>query len=295
MSVAWTAADGDGDPLTTNILYSRDGGATFASLRVAVTGRSVVIPAAELAGTTQGKIRLVVSDGVNTVQVDSKGTFRTPNQRPQVQILTPGEAAVFPYGQPAALAGSATDAEDGTLSRTSLTWLSSRDGTLGTGETLDTDSLSIGTHVITLRATDSTGLTTSVTRSVTISGDAMLPQAALLVVPTSASFSATVGSTALQTQALSLRNTEVDALNWKATGGAAWLEISAAQGVTPAEPELRVDPSGLAVGSYTATVTLSASKAAGVRLPDRTIQVYLTIAPSTAKRIDLPAIRRSGR
>src|SRR5207248_1572709 len=54
------------------------------------------------------------------------------------------------------LAGRANDVTDGDLS-SQIQWTSSRDGALGTGATISTSTLSVGTHVITAAATDNDG------------------------------------------------------------------------------------------------------------------------------------------
>src|SRR5690606_17321161 len=56
LAVSWTAGDLDGGALVATVLYSRDGGAHYAPLRLHETGSSVVIPLEELGGTTQGKV-----------------------------------------------------------------------------------------------------------------------------------------------------------------------------------------------------------------------------------------------
>ncbi len=89
-----------------------------------------------------------------------------PNASPTVAITAPRDGERFDFGTPVALAGSAFDAEDGTLSGTALAWSSDRDGPLGTGESLTRADLSLGTHVVTLAATDRFGGTS--TASVTI-------------------------------------------------------------------------------------------------------------------------------
>ena len=56
-----------------------------------------------------------------------------------------------------ALTGMATDVTDGPLTDKSLSWKSDRDGVLGTGNEVSTETLSAGWHKITLTAIDSAG------------------------------------------------------------------------------------------------------------------------------------------
>lgn len=58
---------------------------------------------------------------------------------------------------PVSFAGTASDAEDGSLTGTALVWTSSLDGAIGTGTSFSKNDLSIGVHTITLTATDSDG------------------------------------------------------------------------------------------------------------------------------------------
>jgi hypothetical protein len=70
-------------------------------------------------------------------------------------------------GDPVTLTATATDAEDGDLSG-SVTWTSSVDGSLGSGVSLVTSSLSLGTHTITASVTDGAGQPGSATVQVEI-------------------------------------------------------------------------------------------------------------------------------
>ncbi len=80
-----------------------------------------------------------------------------PNAAPTTSITSPATGSRFIAGTMVALRGTGTDPEDGPLSGASLTWLSSRDGTLGTGQALNIGSLTEGSHQITLSARDSGG------------------------------------------------------------------------------------------------------------------------------------------
>ncbi|MBK8795595.1 MAG: hypothetical protein IPM07_03880 [Anaerolineales bacterium] len=293
LTVTWSANDADGDALVATVLYSRDGGASYAPLRLHLTGSSVVIPLAELGGTTQGKIRVLVSDGVNTGQADSAGFFSVPNQPPAAQIITPDEGATFGYGQIVALTGVATDIEDVTLPDSAFAWYSDLDGLLGAGASLDASLETIGAHTLTLQVTDSSGAVGTAQRTVTVSDDVMAAAVALIVAPPATNFVASAGSPTVQTQTVSLRNPDGSALAWQASSNAAWLSVAAASGVTPADPELRVDPSGLAAGDYSGIASISSSGSGGAA-PVQQVRVSLTVtgATTTLQSLYLPVIRK---
>lgn len=88
------------------------------------------------------------------------------NSAPVVQILSPSGGTTAAEGANWTFTGKATDKEDGTLSA-SLVWISNRDGKLGTGASL-TKLLSAGAHVITAKATDSSGAVSSTTVGVEV-------------------------------------------------------------------------------------------------------------------------------
>ncbi len=90
------------------------------------------------------------------------------NQPPVVTIASPAANLVVVAGAAVTLAGSATDVEDGDLAGGALTWSSSRDGALGSGDTVVTAALTIGVHVVTLRATDHQGAFGEATRTLTV-------------------------------------------------------------------------------------------------------------------------------
>ena len=85
-----------------------------------------------------------------------------------------------------------------------------------------------------------------------------------------------------------------NAATWSATSDAAWLIVTPASGDTPADPQLRVDPTGLAIGDYVGIVTLTSSTTGG-DLPARTVRVTLTIAAAVdeaTQRVYLPTVER---
>jgi hypothetical protein len=97
---------------------------------------------------------------------DAAGAYSTfsGNTPPSVTITSPTTGASTT--SPVSLIGTATDAENGSLTA-SITWSSSIDGALGTGGSIS-PALSVGVHTITASVTDSGSLTDTDTISLTI-------------------------------------------------------------------------------------------------------------------------------
>jgi hypothetical protein len=159
--------------LTGSALDTEDGPLTGANLAwtssrdgALGTGASVT------ANLTQGVhvLTLTATDSMNatgaasvTVSVNSPN-----NQAPTVSITAPANNATVFQGTSLTFTGTGTDAEDGALTGTALTWSSSRDGALGTGNSLSLTTLTAGAHVITLVGRDSGGNTGTATITVQV-------------------------------------------------------------------------------------------------------------------------------
>lgn len=94
------------------------------------------------------------ASGTDSIIITISNTF------PTVTIANPADNSSFYVSENVTFSGSASDAEDGILSGASLTWSSSLDGSLGTGSPLTINTLTSGTHSITLTATDSESAST---------------------------------------------------------------------------------------------------------------------------------------
>jgi len=76
---------------------------------------------------------------------------------PFVTIKSPQHGETFEVGKAIQFSGSARTFWGGTITGDSLSWTSNIDGALGKGEDVITSSLSAGTHIITLSATNASG------------------------------------------------------------------------------------------------------------------------------------------
>jgi glucose/arabinose dehydrogenase len=92
-------------------------------------------------------------------QLDNTGKvwrvqYTPTNDPPLVYITQPLDGSRYVLSESIDFSGSASDTEDGDLTA-SLAWTSSIDGSIGTGGSFSTSSLSLGLHTITAQTTDS--------------------------------------------------------------------------------------------------------------------------------------------
>lgn len=118
------------------------------------------------------RITLTATDAVGAtdrdVRVMSVRAAATTNRAPSATIFAPASGSTFQQGALVTFSGTGVDPESGTLTGPSLAWTSSRDGRIGTGTSFSTQTLSVGTHSITLTARDPDGAAGSATRTVTV-------------------------------------------------------------------------------------------------------------------------------
>lgn len=163
VTLSWSASDPDGNPLLTDLLWSRDGAKTFDSMAYGVTGSSYTFEASGLAGTggqAIGVLRILVRDPVLTAMADFSGII-APGSAPRLRIVAPYNGQRFVRGQTLVLRAIASDVEDGVLDE-AVSWHSNRDGILGSGGNVSA-RLSLGSHILTAQVADSSGNITSVT------------------------------------------------------------------------------------------------------------------------------------
>ena len=118
-------------------------GASFSTTALSGGSHEIVLTATD----TEGGF------GADTIAFDITGA-------PSVAITAPtnqasGAPNTVTVGASVTFTGSATDAEDGSLTGGSLVWTSNVDGQIGTGQSFSTAALTAGMHTVTLTATDS--------------------------------------------------------------------------------------------------------------------------------------------
>lgn len=263
VTLNWEATDADGDALSFDILYSIDGGTSWQPVAFDIAGTSTPIDTNVLPGGN-ARFRVIASDGVNVGQADS-GDYAVTRKGPEIEILTPSLGQHFNWRETVPLRVYAIDLADGSLDGASIEW-SSQDGPLGTGAYLATASLPTGENVITVKATNSAGYSSSESITIYIDDALQGPPATLVAVPTSLNFQAAVGATDAQTQTLLLDYIGASgAINWTAESSAPWLTLSVASGASvPSTPTVTVDPTGLGDHElHEATITILASPSGG--------------------------------
>jgi hypothetical protein len=159
VTMSGSASDAEDGALTTKIAWtsSLDGalGTGGSVSRVLSLGTHVITAQVSDSGgsTKSASVTVVVKAPVNSL--------------PTVTISSPSNGASFSAGSTVTFNGSASDAEDGTLS-SSIVWSSSIDGPLGMGATVSR-TLSSGSHTIAAQVSDRTGATVSKTINITVS------------------------------------------------------------------------------------------------------------------------------
>ena len=145
---------------------------------------------------------------------------------------------------------------------TSATWLSATPASGTTPGNVSVSvtpgSLSAGTYTgsVTITSSGASNSPKSVPVTLTVTS-ATTPT--LTVSPLSLSFTYQTGGSTPAAQPVTLSSSS--ALNYTAVSSAAWLNATPASGATPASLSVSVNPSGLAVGNYSGTLTVTASGA----------------------------------
>ena len=169
VELSFMVDDPDGDALEIIVEWSRDGGDHWDLISFAKESGMLQIPTQQLGGTNNGLFQITASDGFQRTSAFSE-LISIAAQPPSPYIGYPRQGEQLLEGRAPTFSGGADDLQDGSLGGSSLQWSSDRDGVLGNNRTLSA-ALTVGTHVITLEATNSWGQTASTSVTVMVQAD----------------------------------------------------------------------------------------------------------------------------
>ncbi len=258
-------------------------GGTWLSVTPASGGTSgsaavSVNPATLAAGTYSG-----------TVTITAPGSTGSPKAVPVTLTVTPAATSnltvspaslsfayqlggVAPTAQTLAISGVASTY---TATAAGGTWLSvtpASGGTSGTATvSVNTASLAAGTYngTVTITAAGSTGSPKAVPVTLTVTA----APTSLTLTPASLAFAFQLGGTAPAAQTLNING--VSSTYTVAASGGTWLTMSPTSGGKSGTATVRVNTAGLAIGSYSGSITVTA---AGTTGSPKSVPVTLTVA-----------------
>ena len=166
LRIEWTDVEGEQNYRVT--ATPDDGSPEFIDL-ASSNATFFEFPGASVGATYTAQVCAIFAGDVEECSATATYTV-AENQAPVVTITAPVDLDEYFDTETILFEGSATDAEDGELTGTSLVWTSDVDGEIGTGVTLEVPGSvpTPGPHVITLTATDSEGATGESSVNITI-------------------------------------------------------------------------------------------------------------------------------
>ncbi len=272
VTLGWIASDGDKLPLTFDVWYSHDNGATFDPLQTNLTATSTKIDTSGLGGG-KGVFRVIASDGVQTASADSPAYTMADNP-PMAHISQPAGNASIHYGQTVNFSGYAVDPQDGFVASSGLAW-EMAGATLGKGPALTDSTLPPGTDVVELLATDSAGLTGKMYVTVFVDDNIDPAGPTLEVTPGTVAWDINAGVTAKQQRTFTVDNSGGGTLTWSVTSNTTWLSVSASSGNQGDTVVATGDPTGMVPGQ-TLTGNLTFSSSSGTSPQQVVVPVSLT-------------------
>ena len=139
--------------------YSADGGSTWTPVALNMPGTltSYALDTNLLPKSTNGKLRLWVSDGLNNITADSTGVISVGNHPPLAEIIAPSANGFIPAGSQTLLTGDASDVDETTaLPDSNFLWKLDGTTVLGIGRSVQV-VLPNGAHTLSLTVLDRDG------------------------------------------------------------------------------------------------------------------------------------------
>jgi Malectin domain/Viral BACON domain len=291
-ALSFSAISGGANPATQTVNVSNTGGGT---LNWNASSNQTWLTVSPVSGTNAGTLTLGAAIGSlaagtysGSVTVSAAGATGSPQTINVTFTIAPPPtlavdttavwfAATTPGSNPAAQTVNVSNTGGGTVNWSASgnqPWLTvspasgANAGVLSIGATLG--SLAVGTYTGTVTVS-APGIAGSPQKIGVTFGITLPP--VLNTSPASLSFTSTVG-TSPAAQSINVTNTGGGSLDWAVTGDQNWLVVRPSSGSAPAAISVQPNATGLAVGTYSANVTVSA---AGVSGSPQTIPVSVTI------------------
>lgn len=251
--------------LFTTALYDATAGRTLATPQGVAIGKNGIV---YIASSNGGSIELYGLDG-----------YVTMDATPGSLAFTATQFGAAPASQTLTIANTGSGTVNWTAG-TDQSWLtlSSPAGSAGPAGSgaleagVDIVGLAPGAYTATITLTSDSGLIDAIPVSLTISPAPSISLSGELL-----AFTAAKNST-VPSQAVTISIANASALSWTAVSDANWLGIAPSAGNTTTAAAVSVSTAGLATGSYTGHITVSAPGAIG---SGSQITVNLTIQPGT--------------
>jgi parallel beta-helix repeat protein len=168
--VTWIGTDADGDDLEYLFFFSSNGELWFPledELIEDAPTCTLKFNSLSMAGGNESWVKIVATDGVNTVEALSE-PFSVPTKPPSASIISPRDGSVFNQEDEIDFDGFGYDRDIGLLNGSTFVWTSSIDGEIGRGDYFTLSNLSLGGHQITITVTDGEGKTANASVNITI-------------------------------------------------------------------------------------------------------------------------------
>ena len=228
--LAWDAEDPDGDQLSYDVLYSKDGGDSFRPLFWNILERGVEIDADEIGG---GDVvfKVIATDGVlSTAEVMEPVNIAV--KPPVPRITSPADGASIEFGQLLTFVGTADDAQDGSVVPGNLKWEGlGIDGSAG--DRVSVPELPVGENTVVLTATNSHGMSVSTSITVFVTDELKNPGPTLSAAPLQIGWSVRTGGRDPVPKTITISNIGSGTITWNAEENAEWLSISASERTAP--------------------------------------------------------------
>ena len=259
VSFAGTATDGEDGDLTASLSWtsSLDGaigsGAGFSVSSLSVGTHTITASVSDSHG----------APGSASISLDVNA-----NVAPVVTLTSPAEGTIATETDSIGFGATASDFEDGDVGA-NLSWSSSLDGPIGSGEAFTLSSLSVGAHTITASVTDSHGGTGSASVSVTVNANSQ-PEVTIT--------SPANGASAIETDPVAFGATATDAEDGDLAASLSW--SSSLDG--PIGGGAGFSLPSLSVGAHTITASVTDSHGA-----QGSASIAITIDPNTPPMVNI--------